>query len=245
MKTYRVSGFDIWEYDELTSTNTEAMRLIMELGDRSVILTFRQTQGRGQLGNAWESEAGSNLSLSIVLKPCFLEASRQFAISMIIALGCRDFISGYTSGCEIKWPNDIYVGEKKIGGILIEHGVAGSCISYSVCGVGLNINQEKFYSDAPNPVSLYQLSGEKYELESVLANLLVCIGKRYALLEDYEALEKEYLSVLYRREGVHCWKDENATFKASVIGVDEYGRLILEDEFGGVREYGFKEVVFC
>ena len=158
MKTYKIGNFNILEYEEMASTNTCAAEMPSnQLTDRMVILTWRQTQGRGQVGNSWESAPDSNISMTVVLKPERLEASRQFAVSMVIALGCFDFVSRYTDNVSVKWPNDIYVGNKKIAGILIEHKITGMYIGNSICGVGLNVNQEHFLSDAPNPVSLFQL----------------------------------------------------------------------------------------
>lgn len=245
MKKYTVSGFEVWEYDELDSTNAEAARIPKtDLKDKLVVLTKQQTQGKGQVGNKWESEPEKNISMTVVFCPVRYDAARQFAISMVIALGCRDFVSRYTSGCEIKWPNDVYVKDKKIAGILIEHSVSGPYIGYSLCGIGVNINQREFLSDAPNPVSLYQLTGEELPLPQALEELLGCIGRRYARLDDYLLLEKDYLACLYRREGIHLWEDEEGLFKASVAGVDEYGRFVLRDEAGRFRVYGFKEVAF-
>ena len=111
MKKYNVSGFEVREYEEAGSTNTLAAELPKEeTPDKSVVLTFRQTQGRGQVGNKWESEPEKNISMTVVFRPRKLEGARQFAISMVIALGVRDFVAKHTDGCEIKWPNDVYVG---------------------------------------------------------------------------------------------------------------------------------------
>lgn len=245
MKKYNVRGFEVMEYEEAGSTNTLAAGLPKEeTPDRSVVLTFRQTQGRGQVGNKWESEPGKNISMTVVLRPRRLGASRQFAVSMAISLGVKDFISKHTEGCEIKWPNDIYVGDKKISGILIEHDIAGAYVGRSLCGIGVNINQYEFLSDAPNPVSLWQITGAETELETALEKLLECIGIRYGQMDDYEALEADFLACLYRREGVYDWEDEGGRFRASVAGVDEYGRLCLKDCAGKLRVYGFKEVAY-
>lgn len=245
MKRYNLSGFEVLEYEEAGSTNTLALSLRRaDLKDKSVVLTFRQTQGRGQVGNTWESEPGKNISMTVVFRPLRVEAARQFAVSMVIALGVRDFVSRYTAGCSVKWPNDIYVGDKKIAGILIEHDIAGRFLGLSVCGIGLNVNQRQFLSDAPNPVSLWQLTGTEMPLEEALEKLLACIGRRYGQVAEYETLETDFLKALYRREGVYDWQDEKGCFRASVEGVDEYGRLRLKDTAGVERVYGFKEVVY-
>ena len=246
LKKYRLAGFRVLEYNALESTNTTAAALPREeLRDKTVVLTYRQAAGRGQGSNTWESEPGKNISVSIVFCPRACEASRQFAVSMVIALGCRDFIRKFTEDCTVKWPNDIYVGECKIAGILIEHCISGNRIASSVCGIGLNVNQKQFCSDAPNPVSLLQLTGKELNIQQALEMLLACIDKWYGRIEDYACLEKEYRESMYRREGVYKWEDERGRFRASIAGVDEYGRLVLKDITGKDRVYGFKEVKFC
>lgn len=245
MKKYSVSGFEVLEYEKVESTNTLAESFASgELKDKQVFLTYHQTQGRGQVGNKWESEPNRNISMTIVFKPEGLEAGKQFAISMVIALGCFDFVSRYVNGCSVKWPNDIYVHDHKIAGILIEHRIGGMYIQSSLCGIGLNVNQEVFHSDAPNPVSLLQLTGKKIPLETVLTELLECIGRRYARIGDYEWLEAGFMQHIYRAHGMFSWEDETGKFRAAVEGVDEYGQLKLKDTEGRMRIYGFKEVKY-
>lgn len=245
MEKYKLSGFDILEFEQASSTNTLAEELPREeLSDKSVVLTFRQTEGRGQMGNKWESTPGKNISMTVVFKPENLDASRQFAISMVIALGCRDFISRYVEGCMVKWPNDVYVGDRKMVGILIEHTISGAFVGRSLCGIGVNINQQVFVSEAPNPVSLAQLLKHELPLQDVLAELLECIGKRYEQVHNYYLLEHDFVQALYRRYGEYEWEDETGIFQASIAGVDEFGRLILRDDRGKERIYGFKEVKY-
>ena len=245
MKRYEVSGFGVMEYEEVASTNSLAEKLpLSELKDKQVILTWRQTQGRGQATNRWESAPGKNISMTVIFRPECLEAGKQFAVSMVIALGACDFISRYVSGCSVKWPNDIYVGDRKISGILIEHSIMGRYVGGSLCGIGVNINQERFLSDAPNPVSLFQLIGKEIPVKRALEELLDCIEKRYETIRDYEGLERDFLKVLYRREGVYDWEDERGMFRASIRGVNEFGQLVLEDVEGNERVYGFKEISY-
>lgn len=244
-QTYTLGEFQVWEYEEAGSTNTVAASLpSARLQDKSVVLTFCQTRGKGQVGNSWESEPGKNISLTVIFKPHGLEAGKQFAVSMIIALGCRDYLSRYVKECTIKWPNDVYIGDRKISGILIEHTLAGAFVSTSLCGIGVNINQHEFLSDAPNPVSLFQLTGREIPIRQAVADLLECIGKRYQQVHEEEALKKDFLQSLYRREGIYEWEDEEGRFRACIAGIDEYGRLILKDEEGKERIYGFKEVKY-
>ena len=216
MKRYEVSGFGVMEYEEVASTNSLAEKLpLSELKDKQVILTWRQTQGRGQATNRWESAPGKNISMTVIFRPECLEAGKQFAVSMVIALGCLDFLSHYVEGVTVKWPNDVYVGERKISGILIEHRVAGAHIQSSLCGIGVNINQEQFLSDAPNPVSLFQLLGRELPLQEVLEELLECIGRD-----------------MNRFIGMPNWK---MTFYGICTGLPEYMILKMNVESSGLR----------
>ena len=143
----------------------------------------------------------------------------------------------------MKWPNDIYVGDRKISGILIEHTILGARVGMSLCGIGVNVNQRRFLSDAPNPVSLWQLTGRELPLGEALEQLLGCLADRYRAVGDYASLESDFLRLLYRREGVHRWEsDGGERFEASICGVDEFGRLVLLDAEGRRRVCGFKEV---
>ena len=234
------------EYGEITSTNTIAEGIpAKELKDKQVVLTWQQSQGRGQATNKWECTPFHNISMTVIFRPERLEASKQFAVSMVIALGCLDFLRRYVQEVTVKWPNDVYVGDRKISGILIEHRIAGAYIQNSLCGIGVNINQKEFLSEAPNPVSLFQLTGKEMPLEKALQELLDCIGKRYAQVHDYAALERDFLHCMYRSSGIHTWRDEGGMFRASITGVDEYGQLMLQDTEGRERVYAFKEVQYC
>ena len=246
VRNYRSGGFEVVEYDELASTNTLAEEIASsELKDKTVIFTRKQTRGRGQATNKWESAPNRNISMTVILCPEHLEAGKQFAVSMVIALGCLDFLKRYVGQVSVKWPNVVYAGDRKIAGILIEHRIAGPFVRNSLCGIGVNINQEKFLSDAPNPISLLQLTGREMLLDDALAGLLECIGSRYVQINDYKALEEDFLQYMYRADGVYWWEDEAGRFEASVAGIDEYGQLVLRDIQGRKRIYAFKEVKYC
>jgi len=140
--------------ESVASTNSYLKELAHSrtLDEGTVIVTRNQTAGKGQQGNAWESEAGKNITCSILLYPSFLPVQHFFLLSEVISLGVKETLDAYTDGITIKWPNDIYYCERKIAGILIENEITGSNISMSVAGIGVNVNQEQFLSDAPNPV---------------------------------------------------------------------------------------------
>lgn len=233
--------------NEINSTNNFALELIKSANPAAgtVVLTLNQTKGRGQQTNSWESESGKNLTISIILRPEFLPIPDQFHVSMVISLGVYDYLKEYLDDVLVKWPNDIYVGDKKIAGILIEHSIMGSVLSTSVCGIGLNINQRKFVSDAPNPISLSNCTNQEYDLETELSNLLGKIENRYFQLEngDKKQLEKDYLDTLYWMNEPHTYKDENGVFKGKIVGITEWGQLRIVAE-GKERIYNFKEVSF-
>lgn len=232
--------------NSLESTNSYAKEILSsgEGIDRTVIVAESQTKGRGQHTNKWESEDGKNLTFSILYIPEDIPAFQQFYLSRAIALGVADYLSEKLSNVSIKWPNDIYVNEKKIAGILIENTIMGANISSAICGIGININQEKFISDAPNPVSLKQITGEEYSLEDELIALIKSIEKRYSLLENYELeqLDKDYNNKLFRKTGYFQFTEEGEIFKARIHSITELGQMVLEKENGEKKTYNFKEV---
>ena len=159
---------------ETTSTNDYLAQLCTESKAKEfyTVMADSQTHGKGQRGNTWEAESGKNLLFSIVLYPTALEAKKQFCLSMLAALACHEALGNYTEGFTIKWPNDIYWKDKKIGGILIENELEGKYIMQSIIGIGLNVNQEAFYSDAPNPVSLKQIIGAEIDIQELMMKVV-------------------------------------------------------------------------
>ena len=222
-----------------------------------VVVAEYQTAGRGCGSNTWESERGKNLTFSVLLHPTEIPADCQFRISEAVSVAICETLerwfrplspsdSSPNSGEQvvtIKWPNDIYVGDKKICGILIENQLRGRLISDSIVGIGLNVNQTVFRSDAPNPVSLAQLTGHEEDREALLQAFLQRLSVTMEM--EPEALMEAYRSRLYRREGFHRFSDSLGEFEAKVMNVLDDGRLVLLDTEGKARMYAFKEVVFC
>lgn len=233
---------------ETNSTNNYLQSLCskQKVEELTVVVADFQTSGRGQRGNSWESDSGKNLLFSIVIFPEFLEARRQFLISQIISLAIKEELDTYTTDISIKWPNDIYWKEKKICGMLIENDLMGRNISQSIAGIGININQETFHSFAPNPVSLRQITGKEFDLFEILKNIVLRIQSYYSLLKkgNTESIVCQYEMSLFRKEGMHRFKDTNGEFLARIICVEPEGRLILEDEILNKRGYMFKEVEY-
>jgi BirA family transcriptional regulator, biotin operon repressor / biotin---[acetyl-CoA-carboxylase] ligase len=232
----------------LPSTNSYAVKLLKneKVEEGAVIYTNYQSEGKGHGGNSWESDEDKNLLFSLILYPTTLKPSDQFIISKIISLGICDFLRPYTSKVSIKWPNDIYVNNDKIAGILIESAIIREEIEYIIAGIGLNINQKIFTGNAPNPVSLSKITGTEYNTEQCLKQLVTHIDKRYQefLLKKRREINEEYLNNLYRF-GKWCdFSDSNGLYEGKIIGIDHSGRLRIEDHRGRTYEYGFKEVTF-
>jgi BirA family biotin operon repressor/biotin-[acetyl-CoA-carboxylase] ligase len=235
-------------HENLSSTNVLASSMIKQgrIQEGTVIYTGYQHSGKGQGSNTWESEAGKNLLFSIILYPQSVKAASQFIISKAVSLGIADYLSGIVKNITIKWPNDIYAGNDKIAGILIENSIAGDEIESTVAGIGLNINQQKFMSAAPNPVSLANITGMQYDLEATLSDLLNSLDRRYKmLLYDKRAqLDRDYLALLYRYELWSDYSDSNGPFEGRIVNITDTGRLLIEDRRGRIYEFGHKEVDF-
>ena len=232
----------------IDSTNNEAIRNLDAASHGSVWAARFQMAGRGQKGNKWESAAGENLIFSILLRPAFLPAERQFLISQISALAVCDLLDSWGLDARIKWPNDIYTGEKKIQGMLIEHFVSGSGLLASVVGIGLNLNQKHFTSGAPNPGSVWLETGVRHEPEAALKELLGFLRIRYAALQagTWASIEAAYQSKLYRLDQwatfTLCATD--TPFQGRITGVDFYGCLKMELKDGQEGRFAFKEVAY-
>ncbi len=204
-----------------------------------VVVADYQTAGRGCGTNHWESERGQNLLFSLLIHPHQLPVSRQFHISMAVSLAICEAIGQHIGNLSIKWPNDIYWRNGKICGILIENRIQGSVLKDSIIGVGVNVNQRVFRSDAPNPVSMWQICEHEIDRDQLLNDILQAFG-RY-LSQD---VRQQYLSLLYRRKGYHPYADQNGPFMAELKDVEDDGHLVLSDESGRERRYAFKEVSF-
>lgn len=211
----------------------------------SVYSSF-QTDGRGQRGNKWESENGKNLLFSFVVFPKELPARKHFILLQITALALFDTLSEYTEGISIKWPNDIYWMDKKICGTLIENDLSGMNIERSISGTGVNLNQKIFRSNAPNPVSLSQITGQEYDIETILNKIMDSASVYYQMFENgkSEIIRKKYFDAIYRKDGFHKYKDNNGNFEAMIEDIEEDGRFILKDREGNIRKYLFKEVEY-
>ena len=233
--------------DTVDSTNTWVSQNEKNLPSPSIVRCNTQSAGRGQRGNSWESESGKNFTGTVLIHPEDFPASSQFQLSEAIALAIVETISDYGIEAKIKWPNDIYVGDKKICGILVENVITGTKISRSIAGFGLNVNQEKFISDAPNPVSLKQLTGKDYDLDEVSERLAMSIERKLEEIVNPAQLHADFKKKLWRKdEKFYSFHDRKAGEKIEAriheVGLDGILTLVTSD--GDSRNYAFKEVEF-
>lgn len=238
---------EILKLDTTDSTNTWVTTHEQELSSPSLVYAVEQRAGRGQRGNSWESEAGKNITASMLFHPYNFEASRQFEISEAVALALTEFLNTAGIEAKIKWPNDIYVGDRKICGILVEHAVTGKNITRTIIGIGLNLNQTEFHSDAPNPVSLAQLTGKQYDLKTAVDAVAFYLERYLDLLENGECLHNDFMKRLWRHDGKkHMFLDKKTGEKISAVihTIEPDGRLCLLTASGLENRYYFKEVEF-
>jgi len=242
-------GRNLITLKEVDSTNTflkNALSKSTPLFDGTVIMADMQLAGRGQSRNSWLSEAGKNLTFSILLNPAFLRIDRQFDLNIAVSLAINDFLNTYTSGkAFIKWPNDSYILGKKIGGLLIENIVHGNTIKHAIIGIGLNVNQEKFPAELRNVTSLKQALHQDYNLVNLLGEICSKIEARYLQLKAGNAdhLRDEYLSQLYLKDEWAFFKFDGQIQSGKIRGITTIGQLILETE-DGLRHFNNKEIEF-
>lgn len=238
-------------FDELASTNDWAAELLAKSKppEGTVVRADKQSAGRGQFDSRWESAAGQNLTLSVILYPDWLEAHAQFYLSMAVALALRDLVNSLSTipSSTVKWPNDLYLGNRKAAGVLIQNALSGQHLQSSIVGIGLNINQLEFDPTLPNPTSLALFFGKKFDLDDVAERLFECLEQRYLQLKSGQraAIKAGYEQALFRLgiSSRFIRVADDSEFTGVVRGVTEAGRLIVETDFGeetfGVKELGF------
>jgi BirA family biotin operon repressor/biotin-[acetyl-CoA-carboxylase] ligase len=244
MRTLNMPIPNITWLNAIDSTNSEAARHYATAADFEVWVAAFQEAGRGQQQNRWESEAGMNLLFSIFLRPSDLQADKQFLLSQLVSLALCKTLEEEGVKAIIKWPNDIYVGKKKIAGILIEHHISGAYVLSSIAGVGLNVNQSAFYA-APNPTSLFLETNRIFDLSLLLQNILNNVKKYYYPINPAK-LQKEYLAhLLFYKEWADYITSDNILFKAQIVDVHATGELVLMNEAGDSQYFAFKEITLC
>jgi BirA family transcriptional regulator, biotin operon repressor / biotin---[acetyl-CoA-carboxylase] ligase len=236
--------------ESIDSTNNYARQLLenQKPPEGTVIFTRNQYSGRGQGSNYWESEPDKNLTFTIIHYPEFLRIEEQILLNKALALAIADFIKSIDIklNVKIKWPNDIYLDDNKVAGMLIENTISGNKYISAISGIGININQSVFKSDAPNPTSLKIETGQEFEIDDCLHSLIKHINIRYQQLKDAdkERINSDYLNNLFRLEKYYRYKYKDIIITAKLTGITEFGRLILATEEGIKIECDVKEVEF-
>lgn len=245
-------GSEIIRLKETVSTNSYLMNWHAreKPAEGTVVIADYQTAGRGADGSIWESEPGLNLTFSFILYPTFLAPEAQFFLNKVISLGLTDLVSEVLPELDdirIKWPNDIYIGNEKVAGTLIQNGVKGSCFEFSVIGIGLNVNQKSFQGWAANPVSLQTVSHLAFDLEDLFRLTLTKLENRYNQLirGGQKEIDHDYLDRLFRIHQSAGYIYKGKSIQARITGVNRYGQLILEIPGEKIIECDLKEVKFC
>ena len=235
------------------STNAYLQRLLgAEDVSGCVVVACRQTAGKGMGSNTWESEGGKNLTFSIAFDMCFLPAAMQFELSKAVPLGIIKALKETVpeKSFEIKWPNDIYCENHKVGGILINSTIKGTMIGTSIVGIGLNINQLNFQNWPTHPASLRNLTGKTYDLEPLLQSICQHLEEETERLKcccrknDFSAINDDYLKHLFR---YHTWADYETSEglkRLFMEGIDEFGRLLVSNGDGKISVFDIKEIKF-
>ena len=241
---------EIIKLSDTASTNDYLLGLNTD--QELCVVTDYQSAGKGMGTNTWESEPGKNLLFSILLHPTWLPINKQYLLSMAEAVAIVEVLG---DGFEIKWPNDIYYGDKKLSGTRIDINLQGSNLKDVIIGTGINVNQEVFLSDAPNPVSLKNITGKEHDRDTLLRDILERFSVYYTKLQkDFlrpsldgmrSWIDYQYHKNLYRRTGLHTYADKNGTFQAEIVRVAENGIITLRRQDGTLSQYEFKELRFC
>ena len=229
------------------STNSLALDLlsVQDLLEETIIITDNQFQGRGQRDNVWISEPYKNLTFSLVMYPTWLLISNAFLLNIITTTGILQALKVFVPhGLCIKWPNDIYYQEKKIGGILIENLVTKNNIRASVIGIGININQLNFNIFTASSLAL--ICGYEFNLSDLLMQITSSIKRQYIYLlqEGKQTCQEIYLNHLYWLKEKRIFEDKEGTFKGIIQGIDEIGRLKIAKENQQIQHYIAKEIKY-
>lgn len=243
-------GQNLIKLSAVDSTNNFLKNLVSNsepVAEGTVIMAENQFAGRGQQQNTWHAEPGKNLTFSILLRPTFLPLAKQFLLNMAVSVAINKVLSSYApSGMCIKWPNDVYYGAKKLGGILIENTLVGSAIKTAVIGIGINVNQQHFDPELQQKAtSLTRILQEDVKLEGLLSEICREIESLYLQLraERYTELRQTYVDRLYRFNQLARYRQNGEVFEGTIKGISDLGLLQLEKN-GEIAEYNFKEIEF-
>ncbi len=244
INSFQATQVKLMKFGVIASTNDLAKELIQnqQAEEGMVIWADEQLSGRGQQGTTWESQSGQNLLCTLILQPSFLSIEQQVYLNMAIALALCEAIQAYVpQKVYIKWPNDIYVEEQKVAGILIENTLQGNALKYAIIGFGINVNQQTHSHAQAASISL--LLGVEVNRELLLSDVLSQIERQYTFLrlKQFEKLRTNYHQNLLGWNQLRTFDVGDGAFEAHVEGVDEHGRLLLKHE-GKTHHYLVKQV---
>jgi BirA family biotin operon repressor/biotin-[acetyl-CoA-carboxylase] ligase len=247
-------GKEFHYFPELPSTNQMALSFVSKSkpSEGTAVFTPNQTAGRGQIGSRWESEPHQNMALSLILYPKTLAIRQQFMLNKAVALAVRDTVAALLDDSQrsvwVKWSNDIYVGKEKIAGILIQNGIQGTHLQYSIIGIGLNVNQIKFSNNASNATSLKLQTGATYDLTLILKQICQKMEQYYLLLKfgHFDRLDALYLQHLYQyQQSAWYQRLDGSFFRGTITGVTDTGRLQMQTDGEIIETFDLKEIKFC
>jgi len=244
----KVIGLRILSFPELPSTN----QYLKEVSEKekpqegALVITLNQTQGRGFGQNQWHSQANKNLTFSFILYPKHIKATDQMMLNYFVSLAIVDFLDSLQIKASIKWPNDIYVYDKKISGILIENTIAGEFLHSSIIGIGLNIQEQTFPESLPNPISVFDIKHKNFDLNYCLTQLLENLNQRYFQTQfDKEKLKSSYTEKMYKiLVESEFIREDKTQFEGVILGVDADGKLIVRNKNQEIELFGFKEIEY-
>lgn len=251
--TQTTDSMNLITFSTLPSTNRYLESLDLSgVEEFTVVWAQEQTAGVGQRGNRWESQRDANLTFSVVLHPTFLPVADQYMLTKVLSLALVDWVAATLDkvtglpSISIKWPNDIYIGLRKVCGILVSHRVRGGQLSDTICGIGININQRQFPSWLPNPTSMALALGGDLPLRPSLEGIVDCMATRYRQLHDGQRslLDDEYEANLLRRNEWADYIVRGQRMRAKIVGVTRLGHLQLELDDGTSAEVELKELQF-
>lgn len=236
---------DCFFIPQVDSTNDLLKSMLREqqLPEGFIVCAGFQHAGKGQTGNSWESAEGENLLFSMALYPLRIRVEEQFLISQLVSVGIKNTLDKYIDNLSVKWPNDIYWNDKKLGGILIENSLQSGRIKSTVLGIGINVNQRNFISNAPNPVSMFQITGKQHNIEELMLEIRNSILNVYRQMNP-TLIRANYSEILYRKSGFYLYKTVDESFLAQLVSVHPDGCLELETKAGEHKSFYFKEVQF-
>ena len=243
------TGNNLIELDEVESTNSFLTQLSSEikLADGTAVIAKHQSAGKGQRGNVWVAQKDQNLTFSIIYFPPNANINKQFLLTQAISLGVYDYLISKCKNVSIKWPNDLHIENKKIGGMLIENSIKAELLSHSIIGIGLNINQENFEGHNNIATSLKLQNNITYNIKDELLILFSCIERRYLqwLNNNFNQLKEQYLNAMYLYKNWHQFTMPNGEkLNGKIIGIEEGGHLIIHDEHDYFHRFDNKEIIF-